>query len=279
MRSSSVAILIVAVAMGLLAAFLVRNLLVAQGSASAGKIIVAALPLGFGTQLTNDNVVEIEWPSGRSPVGAFATRQELFKDGSRVVLSPMERNEPILTSKITGPGQQGSLSALLKEDMRAVTVRVDDVRGVAGFILPGDRVDIVLIRTSGAGRDESYADVIVQNVKVLAVDQKANERTDKANVAKAVTVAVSPEDAQKILLATDIGRLSLTLREPGQNGQAAMRRITERDLALGGPRAAAPAKVASTDTMPMQRPLSRNTTVVIFHGMKSQEYSVIQDGM
>ena len=91
---------------------------------------------------------EIAWASNKIPEGAFATRAALFKEGRRVVLTPMERSELILKQKITGPGQRASLSALLEEGKRAVTVRVDDVRGVAGFVLPGDRVDVVLIRTN-----------------------------------------------------------------------------------------------------------------------------------
>ena len=119
---------------------------------STGTIVVATAPLGFGTALTRDNVAEIPWGASRLPEGAYGTRDELFKDGRRVVLSPMQRTEPILKNKITGPGQRASLSALLEEGKRAVTVRVDDVRGVAGFVLPGDRVDVVLLRGAAGAK-------------------------------------------------------------------------------------------------------------------------------
>jgi pilus assembly protein CpaB len=270
MRSRSVVVLFVALVMAGLAALLTHNWLQARPVAST--VVVASASLGFGTELTNDNLALIDWPAGQLPQGAFATKQALLKDGSRYVLTSVERNEPILVSKVTGAGQRGSLSALLDDGMRAVTLRVDDVRGVAGFVLPGDRVDVVLIRTAGASEDKSYAEVIVQNVKVLAVDQKANERPDKNNVvAKAVTLAVNSDDAQKILLATNIGKLSLTLRQAGVKGQEALRRITERDLSTAKPQPAA------TAAAPAPAPVSRDATVVIIHGLKSQEYSVSQD--
>src|SRR6516164_5913655 len=137
--------------------------------AQSGTIVVAAVPLGFGTVLHRENVTEIPWPAGKVPDGAFATKDELFKDGIRVALGPMQRNELILKTKITGPGQWARLSWLLEQGMRAVTVRVDDVRGVAGS---GDWVDVVLIRSvTGSGGPENVSDVLLQHVKVLAVDQ------------------------------------------------------------------------------------------------------------
>ena len=168
----------------------------------------------------------------------------LFKEGRRVVLTPMERSELILKQKITGPGQRASLSALLEEGKRAVTVRVDDVRGVAGFVLPGDRVDVVLIRTNSEGPARGkFSDVLLQNVKVLAVDQLANERQEKATVVKAVTLEVETDQAQKILLATDIGKLSLILRQAGEGHASQTSRITERDLFFEAPKKVEPAVV------------------------------------
>ena len=126
-----------------------------------------------------------------------------LEQGRRTALALIARNEPILRSKITAPNQPATLSSMLTPGKRAVTVRVDDVRGVAGFIQPGDLVDVVLIRTEAESRNnQSYSDIILQAAKVLAIDQITGERTDKPTVAKAVTLEVGPEDAQKILLAT-----------------------------------------------------------------------------
>ena len=97
--------------------------------------------------------------------------------------------------------------------MKAVTVRVNDINGVAGFVLPGERVDVLLVRN--LERSEAYADVLLQNVKVLAVDQLADESADKPALVKAVTVEVGTADAQKLTLAGTVGTLALTLRSAG----------------------------------------------------------------
>ena len=104
------------------------------------------------------------------------------------MLTAIEANEPILASKITGAGQRATLSAVLQDGMKAVTIRVNDVEGVAGFVLPGDRVDVVLTRQQD--KLVAAADVVLQNVRVLAVDQVADERAEKPSIAKAVTLEV-----------------------------------------------------------------------------------------
>jgi len=151
MRRSNVLVLLIAIVMGGVAAFMARTWIMAQATVSPvdpmGTMVVASAPLTFGTVLTRENTSEISWSAGRLPEGAYATKDDLLKDGRRAVLAPVGRDEPILKTKVTGPGQRASLSALLDEGMRAVTVRVDDVRGVAGFVLPGDRVDVLLIRS------------------------------------------------------------------------------------------------------------------------------------
>src|SRR6266480_3147340 len=224
MRKGNLFLLLLAIAMGGVAAYLAREWIAAHAvqSVQSGTVVVAAVPLGFGTTLNRENVTEIPWASGKMPEGSFATRDELFKDGRRVALSPLQRNELILKTKVTGPGQRASLSALLDEGKRAVTVRVDDVRGVAGFVLPGDRVDVVLIRSAGgANGPESFSDVLLQHVKVLAVDQLVNERQQEhPTIAKAVTLEVDTDQAQKILLATNVGKLSLILRQAGESNAA-----------------------------------------------------------
>src|SRR5262249_33935744 len=162
-----------AIVMGGVAAYMARVWIAAQmptAAATNGKIVVAAAPLTFGTVLSRENTAEIPWPADAVPEGAFTTKNELLKDGRRAALMPLQRNELIIKSKITGPGQRATLSSLLDEGQRAVTVRVDDVRGVAGFVLPGDRVDVVLIRSgpSANGGSESFSDVSLQHATVPA---------------------------------------------------------------------------------------------------------------
>jgi Flp pilus assembly protein CpaB len=153
---------------------------------------------------------------------------DLTSGGRRVVLTPIEANEPVLASKITGSGQRATLSALLQDGMKAVTIRVNDVEGVAGFVLPGDRVDVVLTRQQD--KNLAATDVVLQNVRVLAVDQVADERTDKPSLAKAITLEVEVTAAQKLALAATVGTLSLALRKAGEAAATSTRRITLGDL-------------------------------------------------
>jgi len=265
-------VLILALAMGSVAAFLARSWVAAHTLTPVEEpvrtIVVAVTSLGFGSEITNDNVAEIPYAAATLPEGSFATVQDLLKDGRRVVLTPFGRNEPVLRSKVTAPGQRASLSSLLDEGKRAVTVPVDDVRGVAGFILPGDRVDVVLIRNDSAGGNHSYSDVIIQYVKVLAVDQIAGERQEKPTVAKAVTLEVMQEQAQKVLLATNVGKLSLVLRQPAEENLQVSRRVTERDLSAVEVAAAAPV------APPIK--YADFATVTVVRGAKPEDYSVIR---
>src|SRR5712671_8031165 len=216
MRSNQFNILVVAILMGGGAAYLARSWVQTQMSASAsqqaaGQIVIAAASLQYGATVASDSVTEVPWFTTSLPEGAFASKDDLLRGGRRIVLSPVKRGEPILQSKITGPGQRASLASLLDEGKRAVTVQVDDVRGVAGFVLPGDFVDIVMIADEASNRRQSFSDILLEHVKVLAIDQIADDGDGKPTVARAVTVEATKEQAQKILLATNIGRLSLIL--------------------------------------------------------------------
>ena len=285
MRRSNLIILLVALAMGSIAALMARSWIAqhttAQPVASTSTVVVAAAPLAFGTVLTEDNVSEILWASPQFPEGAFAKKIDLFKDGRRVVLSGIDRSELILRPKITGPGQRASLSVLLEEGQRAVTVRVDDIRGVAGFILPGDRVDVMLLRAeTHQGETENSADVLLEYVKVLAIDQLLSERSDQpavATVAKAVTLQVSPEQAQKLLLAGNVGKLSLVLRQPAEGKLAEGRRITDSDLGPGFARREAKASPRTENVLsPVLQALKSDTVkVIVFHGTDEKKYDVI----
>jgi len=286
MRGNNLIILSVAIVLGIVAAVLARNWLASHArsdQAATGTIVVATKPLAFGSQLTADNTLEIPWSTAALPEGAFATKEALLKDGRRMTLALVAKNEPILRSKITAPNQPATLSSMLAPGKRAVTVRVDDVRGVAGFIQPGDLVDVVLIRTMAESRsNDSYSEVILQSAKVLAIDQITGERTEQPTIAKAVTLEVGVEEAQKILLATNIGRLSLILRQPAEALADSVHRVTEQDLdnrpaAAKMPVQAAPVQAVAPPpavSQPVQeKPIVRNTTqITVWHGMKSQEY-------
>ena len=266
MRTSTVIILAVAIAMGGSAAYLTRSWLKDQTSAAvqpAGTIVVAAESLAYGTAMTPDNVVEIPWFSNTLPEGAFAIKDDLLNGGRRVVLSPLKRGEPVLRSKITGPGQRASLASLLDEGKRAVTVSVDDVRGVAGFVLPGDFVDIVIIADDGSPKRQSYSDILLEHVKVLAIDQVASEGEGQPTVAKAVTVEVTKEQAQKILLATNIGKLSLILARPVESKPDPNQRVSEKDIGRTRPEPVRPPPAPPPPAPVVKAPVAPTNTVKI----------------
>ena len=280
MRSNNVVVIVIAIARGGGAAYLARNWLQLQVDGSAANqptnhIVIAAETLAYGVALTSDNVSEIPWYPNTLPEGAFASKDDLLSGGRRTVLYPLKRGEPVLRTKVTGAGQRASLAALLDEGKRAVTVRVDDVRGVAGFVLPGDFVDIVMIADEVSNRRQSYSDILLEHVKVLAIDQIANEGEEKPTVAQAVTLEVTKEQAQKVLLATNVGKLSLILSRPTDSDRDPNRRIGERDIGRTipePPRPAPPPPPAPVAAAPA--PPSNRVTVTVVRNGERKEYSV-----
>jgi pilus assembly protein CpaB len=210
-----------------------RNAMARTDDVPRDTVVVAAVPLKFGDMLTDDKLREVAWPAGAVPAGAFKTTKEaLAGEGTKQALQAIGTNEPVLATKITGPGQRATLSAVLGEGMKAVSIRVNDVLGVAGFVFPGDRVDVLLTRTArdSDGADKSFVDVLLQSMKVLAVDQVADESKDSPTVVKSVTLEASTKDAQKLTLAAGAGQLSLALRQAAASKGETTERVTLSDL-------------------------------------------------
>jgi pilus assembly protein CpaB len=224
--------------LGLAAVFLARNVLesdtppttvaVEQG-VSLTTVVVAKRRLGFGDTITKEYLREAKWPTDNVPDGGFTTIDEIVGgDERRVALSAIFANEPILRSKISGFGGRATLSTVVPEELRAVTIRVNDVNGVAGFVLPGDRVDVLITREEIRGKP--FTDVLMQHIKVLGIDQQASEQEDKPIVARAATLEVTPKQAQKLALAAQVGTLSLTLRGLTDSEPARHRTVRLSDL-------------------------------------------------
>jgi pilus assembly protein CpaB len=246
-RSSTIIMIAVAAVFGLLAVYVAQSWLNSQAEArlrslqaqknqpvATMTLVVASRQLRFGNEVSASVLREMPWPADALPQGGFRTIKDLLAHGKRVVLTAIEANEPVLASKITGQGSRATLSAMLDDGHKAMTIRVNDVDGVAGFVLPGDRVDIMLSRTIEKG--SATNDVVLKNVKVLAIDQLADERADKPSVAKAVTLEVDMAGAQKLALASQIDTLALALRKAGDVVSTPSRPITVTDLS--GTRAA-----------------------------------------
>ena len=272
MRKSTIVMIAFAVVFGLLAVFVaqswldsatenrMRSLNAQKKPVATRTIVVASKPLRFGMELTAPQLREMVWPEAELPNGSFAKISEVVEGGRRVVLTPIEVNEPILASKVTGPGQRATLSSMLRDGLKAFTIRVNDVDGVAGFVLPGDRVDVALTRQ--VDKNLATTDIVLQNARVLAVDQVADERTDKPAVAKAVTLEVDVIGAQKLSLSANIGSLSLMLRKAGEANSEYTRRVSLRDL--------------ESATTPVAKAGKRvdTTTVTVTRASVQQEYNV-----
>ena len=269
MRSSTIVMIGFAAVFGLLAVFIAevwlndqasiqkRGLEANKAPISTQTVVVAKHPLRFGTELTAAMLQEVAWPADARPTGAFAKIEDLLSAGRRVVLAAIEQNEPVLSLKVTGAGQRATLSALVKPGMKAVTVRVNDVEGVGGFVLPGDHVDVVLTRQIDKG--SATTEVILQDRRVLAIDQSADERAAKATIAKSVTLEVETMEAQKVWLASSVGNLSLLLRKAGETAAVKTRRISLKDLEGNEPSGAEN---------------SSTKTIVVTRATAKQEYTV-----
>jgi pilus assembly protein CpaB len=262
---------------------------VIERSVATNKIVTAAQNLRFGQELGAAHLKEIDWPAANIPAGAFTSVAELIEASQRrVVLSAIEQNEPILKWKITGPGQRASLSALIEPGMKAVSVRVNDVLGVGGFVLPGDHVDVLLTkldsnnqRSNDENRDlsKTFTDVILQHVRVLGVDQLADDRTEKPSVVKAVTLEVSSSDAQKLTLAATMGTLSLMLRPAGSTKTASAPRITANAIEYeGGYRPTSAVAEEAPAVVPPVMDVPRHRQVVVTRALRRFDYTVPFDG-
>lgn len=278
MRKSTLVMMACAVLFGLLAVFVaqawlnhqnelrMRAMDVQKPALPTRTVVVANAALRFGNALSPGSLREVAWPEGGVPAGTFASINELLS-GKRIVLASIEPSEPILASKITGPGQKATLSAIIRDGMKAVTIRVNDVDGVAGFVLPGDHVDVLVTRQPE--KNNSNTDVVLQNVRVLAIDQLADDATDKPMVAKAVTLEVDTIAAQRLSLAGSVGALSLALRKAGELTAESTRRVSLIDLESG------------YATAPVVKPVEGKSlaTITVTRAGKAQDYSVPAEGM
>lgn len=223
MRRQTLIALGIAVILGLVAVYLANIFLstnekrAEQSNVGMTKVAVASVPLAYGADITPDKVKFVDYPANSIPEGSFSTYQQLTPEGKRrVVLRAMALNEPILASKLGGEGLGPSIAYLLPDGMRAAAVRINDVSGVAGFIQPTDAVDVLITRqVPGEGNDRSVTDVLLQNIKVIAIDQNAAAPNGQPALARTATLEVSPTDAQKLALAQQVGSLSLVLRKAG----------------------------------------------------------------
>lgn len=212
MRSRGALMLLIAAIAGLAAVFLAARWMQNQGG-ERGRIAVANVDIELGGKISPEMIRLADWPEGSVPVGAF---HEAAKLDGRVVLVSVQRGEPLTEARLAPIGTKGGLSAVVPLGKRAMTVRVNDVVGVAGFALPGTFVD-VMVNTQDEGaqrndRDHSISKIVLERILVLAVAQEADRDSTKPKVVNAVTLEVTPGEAERLDLARSVGTLSLVLR-------------------------------------------------------------------
>lgn len=241
-----------AVVLGLLAVALAARWLLNAPVPAAGRIVVAKSDIDIGQRLTPALFIVVDWPTASVPKGAFTEPQPL---NGRVLRSSLLAGEPVSEAKLAPAGTLGGLSALITEGKRAITVRVNDVIGVAGFALPGNYVDIIVSTETAPdanapqARAHSISKIVLERILVLAVAQEVGRDETKPKVVNAVTLEVTPEQAEKLDLARNVGTLSLALRNQIDPAATTTTGATKDNLLLVPPaapvvlRAVAPPRV------------------------------------
>lgn len=239
-------------------------------------VVVAAQPIARGMALEPSLLKVVRFPEASVPVGSLSTIEQATAGGQRLVLRPIAANEPIMAGKITTPGGKVNLSAAMTQGMRAITFRSNDVAGVAGFVLPGDRVDMLLTRSTESGNSDNalIAQVVVDNLKVLAVDQIDDDAEGKPVVAKAITLEATPEQAQTIALAQAVGSVSLALRQVGDAEPISNRIMTVADL--GGSRIAPPKAASGGYRQVVRRTAPAGPQVAVTRGVVVTSYTLLR---
>ena len=201
-------------------------------------VYVAARPLKYGEQLTLEDAKLIKWPEEFLPEGAFTTEDALLPGENaefRTVLRAMEANEPLLAVKLTEPGQDAGITSRLSRGMRAFAINVDVSSGVSGFLRPGDRVDVYWTGSTGQARETRKVTKLIEaNVRLIAVDQTADEDRYSPVIARTVTVEASPQQVAALAQAQSTGKLSLSLVGAQDDTTAGAVEINQRQL-LGIP--------------------------------------------
>jgi pilus assembly protein CpaB len=229
--------LAVALASGGVAALLAMRYLRQQATPmlappKTGDIVIAARPLPLGTVLADADVKTIEWTGAALPVGYATTKADVVGRG---VMSPLQENEPVLDSKLAPKGAGGGLPVIIDQGKRALTMRVNDVSGVAGFVTPNTRVDVLLTIDDKVNTTEPATRIIMQDVRALAAGQSIQpDENGKPVSVGVVTFLVSPEQAETLALASQQGSIQLALRN--QLDTARVKTTGTRTSALlGGP--------------------------------------------
>lgn len=273
-------VLVLAIAAGGVFAFgtynYVQSLPARTTTIPTAPVVVAGVDLQVGAEITRDDVRLVQWPANAQPAGAISDPKEVIGRG---LLMPMIQNEPFLPMKLASREAGAGLPPAIPAGLRAVSVKVNEVIGVAGYVLPGTRVDVVATVSPTQQPADMTSKVILTNVEVLAAGTKIDRETDKNKPmpVSVVTLLVGPEEAERLTLAATEGKIQLALRNPLDKATPATRGI--RPAALLGAPASTPRAIrrVALAARPAAAPVSELPTVEIIRGDKRAREVVQQE--
>jgi len=252
-RKRGLLLLTLSLVLGLSAAMVARGWVAEQtanGETAIATVVAASMAMPFGTKVEERHLKIIEMAKDSAPPGSFTLKEDVI---DKVTTQQIVAGEILMKARFVVQGEGSTLAALVTKNMRAFTVRVDDVIGVAGFLLPGNRVDVVSARKEGR---RAITDTILRNIEVLAVDQTASTNDNEPVIVRAVTLQVTPEQAETLVKGREEGSIQLTLRNPLEEEE-----IIEEEVVARKP------KVAIRNTRPRTQP----STVTIIRGTNVSE--------
>jgi pilus assembly protein CpaB len=255
----------------------VQNLPTQTTTIPTKPVVVAGSDLDIGAELTRDNIRIIQWPANAVPANVISDPKDVIGHG---LILPMIQNEPFLPMKLASAEAGAGLPPAIPPGLRALSIKVNEVIGVAGYVLPGTRVDVLVTVSPSQAQGDITSKVILTNVQVLAAGTKIDRETDKNKpiAVSVVTLLVSPEEAERLTLASTEGKIQLALRNPLDKETPVTRGIRQSAL-LGVPATtpkATPRATARVAPKPLPAPLD-SATVEIIRGDKRAREAVRQE--
>ena len=278
MQKRGLIMLLIALIMGGVAVSLVNTMLKESEKVATSAVtlettpvVVASMDIEVGTRLSAVTLEVADWPKESAPEGVFASIDTLVGEEPPVIIKEVRKGEAILPYKLSGPGARGGLTTKIPDNMRAMTIAVNEVRGVAGFVLPGNRVDVLL--TTEVDEKVSTS-TLVQHILVLGVDQISSEKEDKPLVVNAVTLLVTKKQGKVLTLAQTVGTLTLLLRNESDVVISAEASMDLADLKLMKPEKVTKPEKSVKAVKSRTRRYSRYMNVQVIRGLKATNYRV-----
>lgn len=271
LRKAPLMFMAVALVLAALASWSAHRWIVARANQAAtvkvntGPILVANADLPAGQRLETRHLVTQQWPAGTLPTGHLSKPDQAL---GRVLRGPLVKGEVILAAKLAPEGLAGGLSAVVPEGYRAMTVHVDEVIGVGGFLQPGDRVDVLLTVNKGAFQGDPASRVVLQDVPVLTVGEKVNEEAEGSKIKRqkvtVVTLQLKLEQAERLALGANEGKVILALRNQGDR----------QDQSTGGIRLTALVPSAAAAPAAAEAPKAAAPTIEVIKGVSRTQQSL-----